>query len=477
MPAKRKKGGKKKLDKLAFEHCNSWELIPKSDAKFVEELSTEYKAFLDSGKTEREAVEIIITLAKAKGFIDIEGIKAAKKGDKLFMIYRKKVVALIVLGSDPLGKGINLIGSHIDAPRLDLKPNPLYQDKATDLALLRTHYYGGVKKYNWANVPLAIHGFVSKGDGKEINIKIGEAPGDPFLIIPDLEPHLYHKTQASRKLQDGFKGEELRVVVANKAIGDKKLNDRVKLWVLDYLHEKYGLTEEDFTSAEFEIVPALKANDVGLDRSFIGSYGQDDRVCAFTSLRALFDAKVPKRTAVALFFDKEEIGSTGSTGAESFFLRHLMGKIFRAVGKTHDEHSLWDSMLNSHAISADVTGAVNPIFKDVHEMSNAPIAGRGIVFSKYTGSGGKYAASDANPEYVGKVRRLFNSKKIPWQSSELGKVDEGGGGTIAKFLARYGMEVVDCGPGLISIHTPYELTSKVDLYNTYRAYKAFFEMV
>jgi aspartyl aminopeptidase len=477
MPAKKRKGGKNKLEKLAFERCNSWEAVPKKDAKFVEELSCEYKAFLDIGKTEREAANIIVSMAKAKGFVDIEGVKGAKKGDKLFFIYRKKVVALIVMGSDPLEKGINLIGSHIDAPRLDLKPNPLYQDKSTDLALLRTHYYGGVKKYNWANVPLALHGFVVKGDGSEIHIIIGEAPGDPVLIIPDLEPHLYHKAQASRKLSEGFKGEELRIVVANKAIGNKKMADRVKLWVLNHLNERYGIIEEDFCSAEFEVVPALKAADVGLDRSFVGAYGQDDRVCAFTSMRALFDAKVPKRTCVALFFDKEEIGSTGSTGAESFFLRNLMGKLFRAVNKPHDEHALWDSMLNSHALSADVTGAVNPIFKDVHEMSNAPIAGRGIVFSKYTGAGGKFAASDANPEFVGKVRRLFNSKKIPWQSAELGKVDEGGGGTIAKFLARYGMEVVDCGPGLISIHTPYELTSKVDLYNTYRAYKAFFEMV
>jgi len=476
MPSK-KKSGKKKLEKLSLERCNSWESVPKKDEKFIELLSTDYKTFLDSGKTERESVNAIISLAKAKGFVNIDGIQAVKAGDKLYVVYRRKVVALAVIGSDPLDKGINLIGSHIDAPRLDLKPNPLYQDKPTDLALLRTHYYGGVKKYNWANVPLAIHGFVVLADGKEVNITIGEAPGDPVLIIPDLEPHLYHKTQAGRKLADGFKGEELKVIVANKPIGNKKLADRVKMWVLNHLHERFGMNEEDFCSSEFEIVPALKAADVGLDRSFIGAYGQDDRVCAFTSMRALFDAKAPKRTIVALFFDKEEIGSTGSTGAESFFLRNLMGKLFRAIGKPHDEHALWDAMLNSHALSADVTGGVNPIFKDVHEMSNAPIAGRGIVFSKYTGSGGKYAASDANPEFVGKVRRLFNSKKIPWQSAELGKVDEGGGGTIAKFLARYGMEVVDCGPGLISIHTPYELTSKVDLYNTYRAYKAFFEMV
>jgi len=471
----KKKGGKNKLEKLAFERSNSWETVPKKDAKFVEDLSGEYKVFLDTGKTEREAVTEIISLAKAKGFVDMEGVKSAKKGDRLFLIYRKKVVGLAVIGSEPLEKGVNLIGSHIDAPRLDLKPNPLYQDKATDLALLRTHYYGGVKKYNWANVPLALHGFVVKGDGKEVHITVGEAPGDPVLIIPDLEPHLFHKAQANRKLSEGFKGEELRMIVANRAIGNKKLNDRVKLWVLNYLNEKYGIIEEDFCSAEFEIVPAFKAGDVGLDRSFIGSYGQDDRVCAFTSMRALFDAKEPKRTSVALFFDKEEIGSTGSTGAESFFLRNFMGRLFRAIGKPHDEHGLWDSMLNSHALSADVTGAVNPIFKEVHEMSNAPIAGRGIVFSKYTGSGGKYAASDANPEFVGKVRRLFNCKKIPWQSAELGKVDEGGGGTIAKFIAEHGLDVIDLGPCVLSLHAPMELTSKADLLCSQRAYRAFLE--
>jgi aspartyl aminopeptidase len=360
---------------------------------------------------------------------------------------------------------------------LDLKPNPLFQEKATDIAMFRTHYYGGVKKYNWSNVPLAIHGFVVTEKGKEIDIIIGEGPDDPVFIIPDLEPHLYKKAQANRRLHEGFKGEELLVVVANRPVEDKKLKNKVKLWVLRELNRRYGIIEEDFCSAEFEIVPAARAQDVGLDRSFVGGYGQDDRICAFASMKALFDLKVPKRTAAALFFDKEEIGSTGSTGAESFFLRNFVGALFEAVEKRYNERAVWNCLLNTYALSADVTGAVNPIFKDVHEMTNAPIASKGIVFSKYTGSGGKYSASDANPEFIGKVRKLFNDRKIPWQSAELGKVDEGGGGTIAKFMARYGMEVVDCGPGLISIHTPFELSSKVDLYSTNRAYRAFYDLV
>lgn len=477
MPAKKKKSKGKRLDKLAMKKTSTWEGISKTDERKMEYLSEDYKVFLDTGKTEREVAANIMSLAGKEGFKDVTKAKNAKPGDRLCFIHRNKVVGLAVVGTQPLEVGVNIVGSHIDSPRLDLKPNPLYQDRPTDMALLKTHYYGGVKKYNWANVPLAIHGIVITEDGKEINICIGEDPKDPVFIIPDLEPHLYRRTQGTRKLPEGFKGEELRIIVAHRPVNDKKLKDRVKLWVLDHLNKEYGMVEEDFCSAEIEIVPAAKAQDVGLDRSFVGGYGQDDRVCAFTTMRALFELKRPKRTAVALFFDKEEIGSTGATGAESFFMRNFIGLLFEAVKKGASDTAVWTCLMNSYALSADVTGGVNPIFKDVHEMGNAPIAGKGIVFSKYTGSGGKYSASDANPEFIGKVRKLFNVKKVAWQSAELGKVDEGGGGTIAKFLARYGMEVVDCGPGLISIHTPFELTSKVDLYHSYKAYRVFYDLV
>jgi len=464
------RGRKKKGDALTVKKKFIWDDVKKSELKRIMDVAEEYKGFLNAAKTERESVRYLVSMASENGFKDISKVKKARKGTRLYITYRDKVVALCVVGRRPLEAGLNIVASHIDAPRLDLKPYPLHEDKDTGICLFKTHYYGGIKKYSWGNIPLAIHGTVVKEDGTRIDINIGEDEDDPVFLIPDLAPHLYKNIQAKRKLPDGLKGEELRVIISSM-----KLEEKAKLWVLNHLHERYGIVEEDLVSAEIEIVPAYKARDVGLDRSMIGAYGQDDRICAFTTARAIMDVARPERTCLALFFDKEEIGSSGATGADSFLMEHIFSKIFSAVYGEYSHAQLKEAMENSYCLSADVSTAINPVFKDVQELQNEPALGRGIVVTKYTGHGGKYSASDANPEFVAKLRRVFNREKIFWQSGELGKVDEGGGGTIAKYLARFAMEVLDCGPGLISMHAPYEISSKADVYNAVRAYRAFLE--
>jgi aspartyl aminopeptidase len=463
-------------EKLSRKRSYIFESTSKTKNNQIYKFAENYKSFLNTSKTEREAVNEIVRIAKAKGFKDITKVRKARAGDKLYYTHRGKVVALLVVGKKPFREGLNIVGSHIDSPRLDLKPNPLYEDKSTKLAMLRTHYYGGIKKYNWGNIPLAIHGIFVKTNGESIEVKIGENPEDPVFVIPDLLPHLYRRTQGTRKLTEAIKGEELKVVVGHMPVQDTGVKDMVKLWVLEYLNRKFGVVEEDFTSAEIELVPSGTSRDVGFDGAMVGGYGQDDRISAFTSLMAILDVTKPIRTASAIFFDKEEIGSTGATGADSFFLPNAIGSFMEAIDPDYRDSDLRLCLNNSYCISADVSAAINPNFKDVHEHQNAARVGQGVVFSKYTGSGGKYGASDANPEFIGKIRALLNKKKIAWQIAEIGKVDEGGGGTIAKFMARFGMEIVDCGPAIISMHTPFELASKADVYNAYEAYKAFYEI-
>jgi aspartyl aminopeptidase len=471
----KKTNKKSKLEKrLTHSQELIWDKLSDKEKKTVFNFSKGYMDFLAFAKTEREAVSQIIKFAKKNGFAAIEKVKNPKPGTKLFLTNRNKNIALVVLGTEPIESGVNIVASHIDAPRLDLKQNPLYEDDETKLALLKTHYYGGIKKYQWVNQPLAVHGVVVKGDGTKIDIAVGENPNEPAFTITDLEPHLYRKAQSQRKLPEGIKGEELNVLVGSIPVKDEDAKKKVKLWVLNHLNKKYGIIEEDFTTAELEIVPAGTPRDIGFDLSMVGGYGQDDRICAYTSMVAIGDIRKPKKTAIALFFDKEEIGSEGNTGVRSRFLENIIGDLIELNNSSYRDSQLRKALTNSKALSSDVTGGVNPNFKDVHEMNNAPRIGYGVVMTKFTGAGGKYSSNDANAEYIGELRLLFNKKKVPWQTGELGKVDEGGGGTIAKFLAEHNMEVVDLGPAILSLHAPFEVASKADVYASYLGYKVFY---
>jgi aspartyl aminopeptidase len=433
-----------------------------------------YKNFLDQAKTEREATAQIVLAAKAKGFVDIDTIsaKTAEKHLKFYKIFQDRCVALAVLGKKPLYSGARIIASHIDSPRLDLKQNPVYEDLS--MGLIKTHYYGGIRKYHWLAMPLALHGTIITADNKKIDIIIGEDPDDPVFTVTDLLPHLAGKIQAGKKLSDVFEGEKLNLLAGSIPLGNDEEKNRFKLGVLNLLHTKYKITEEDFISAEIEAVPAEKARDIGFDRSMIGAYGQDDRVCAYTSLEAILDTRSQDKTAIALFFDKEEIGSEGSSGAKSNFLEDFMSDLLFISGQNMDNRSLRKALINSSCLSADVNAAMDPDFKDVHEPMNAAKLGFGVCMTKFTGVGGKSGSSDASAEFVGKIRQIFNKNHIVWQTGELGKIDQGGGGTVAKFLAKFGMNVIDCGPAVLSMHSPFEVSSKADVYMTYLGYKAFY---
>ncbi len=446
-----------------------WDVLKKREKKEVFDFAERYKAFLNTAKTEREAVRAIEAFAKKKRFKDIT---RARGGNRFYKTNKKKGVAVAVLGKKPLASGVSLIGSHIDAPRLDLKQNPLYEE--VDLAFLKTHYYGGIKKYQWLARPLAIHGTVLKKDGGLLDFQIGEADQDPVFTISDLLPHLAGKVQTNKKVSEAFEGEKLNVLVGSLPLGDEETKERFKLRVLEYLYSTYDLIEEDFISAEIEIVPAGRARDVGWDRGLIGAYGQDDRVCAYASLEAMGELKSPQTTAVALFMDKEEIGSDGSTGAKSRFLEDFVSDLLEMTNQRASGKELRSCLMKSKALSADVNGALDPDYQEVHEKRNAARLGYGVCITKFTGSRGKFGSSDASAEYLGQIRRVFNEDKVVWQTGELGKVDEGGGGTIAKFLAIYGMDVLDCGTPLLSMHSPFEIASKADIYMTFKAYRSFF---
>lgn len=446
-----------------------WDVLTQKERKTALDFSKGYKKFLDAARTEREAVREIVTMAKAKGFSETP----SKKPLKYLKINREKSIALAVIGKKPLTEGFRIVISHIDAPRLDLKQNPLYED--VDLALLRTHYYGGIKKYQWVAIPLAIHGTIIKKDGTKLNLVLGEDDKDPVFTICDLLPHLSHKTQDTKKLRDAIVGEKLTILVGSIPFPDEEAKERFKLNILDILNKRWGLVEEDFLSAEIEVVPAFKTRDVGFDESLIGGYGQDDRVCAYCSLQAILSVeKQPEWTSITLFLDKEEIGSDGNTGAKSTFLELVVSDLFRLQKKNPTSEALRQALFNAKALSADVNGAINPNYQDVHEKQNAARLGYGVCVTKFTGSGGKYNANDASAEYVGEIRRLFNENGVVWQMAELGKVDEGGGGTIAKYLAEYGMDMIDCGTVLLGMHSPFEISSKMDVYETFKAYKVFY---
>lgn len=448
-------------EQLAYKRKNGRLYSDESIVNAADSYCDGYKAFLDKAKTEREAAKAAMEMAKAAGFTEFEHGKKYGAGDRVFFNNRGKTVAFAVIGKQPVENGVNITAAHIDSPRLDLKPNPLYED--VDLALFKTHYYGGIKKYQWTAVPLALHGVFVLKDGTVKEVSVGEKEDEPKFVINDLLPHLASE-QIKRPLNEGIKGEELNVLIGSHPFKDDKGSELVKLNILKLLNEKYGVTEEDFLSAELEMVPAAHACDIGFDRSMIGAYGQDDRVCAYPALTAVLEVKTPERTALAILTDKEEVGSMGNTGLESDFLRYVVGDLAKMQG---GDPTL--ALRHSKCLSADVNAAMDPTFQDVMERKNASFLNYGVVVTKYTGARGKSSTSDASAEYVAEVRALLDRENIVWQMGEMGKVDIGGGGTVAMFVANMGVDVVDLGVPVLSMHAPFETTAKFDVYMCYRA--------
>ncbi|ACH94610.1 aminopeptidase [Borrelia recurrentis] len=452
---------------------NPWLSLNEEKKNNILEFAHKYKKFLNTVKTEREATNYAIQKAKEKGFISACQKKELQAGDKIFYTSRNKNIALVFIGREPIENGMHFIVSHTDSPRLDAKPSPISQEN--EFTMMKTNYYGGIKKYQWLSTPLSIRGIIFLHNGKQVEISIGDNNDDPVFVIPDILPHLDRKVQRDKKADDIIEGENLRIIIGSLPIESRE-KEKVKFATLTLLKEKYNISEEDFVSAEIEIVPAGEAKDVGIDRALIGAYGQDDRVCAYTSLEAILNLEeTPNKTAICFLVDKEEIGSTGSTGLQSRYLEYFVSDIiFKLKQKEYNNLIVHKALWNSKSISADVCGAINPLFK-VHDEQNAPKLGYGIPIMKYTGHGGKIMASDADAELVFYIRNLLDKNNIAWQVATLGKVEEGGGGTVAKFLAHYGIRTIDMGPGVISMHSPFEITSKFDIYTAYMAYKAFFK--
>lgn len=462
MAAETNKDLKKKLFSVKK---NGWDWIAKGEDKKIEAYSKDYKAFLDASKTERLCAMEVIRLAEKSGFVPYERGMALKTGDKVYLNNSGKSVMLAYMGKKTLENGAQITAAHIDCPRLDLKPNPLYEDG--EIAYFKTHYYGGIKKYQWPTVPMEMHGVIAMKDGTVKVVNIGGGKDDPKLVITDLLPHLAAE-QCKKTLSDGITGENLNVILGSKPIGDEEDGDRVKLAIMKLLNEKYGILEDDFTSAELEIVPAADACDIGLDRSLIGAYGHDDRVCSYAELRAMLDLdEVPDKTAVCILADKEEIGSMGVTGMQSAAFDTFMEDLC----DTQDV-PVRVCFEKSFCLSADVTAAYDPNFADVYEKRNASLINYGIGLCKYTGARGKGGASDANAETVAYVRNLFDKAGVIWQLSEMGKVDAGGGGTVALYMANRNIKTLDAGVSVLSMHAPFEVVSKLDCYETYKAMKS-----
>ena len=461
------------------EKKNLWSSYDEAAKKELHEINEKYKACLDAGKTERECVKLAVEMAKEAGYQDIKDVlkegKSLKAGDKVYAVCMEKMLAMFRMGEEPLSNGMNILGAHIDSPRIDVKQNPLYESEG--MAYLDTHYYGGIKKYQWVTGPMALHGVVAKKDGSVEEISIGEKESDPVFVITDLLVHLA-ANQMSKKASEVIEGEKLDLLIGNspldKAEGlDEEEKETIKANVLHILKENYGIEEEDFASAELEIVPAGKARDCGFDRSMIAAYGQDDRVCAYTSLAAMLEMEeTPKRTGCCLLVDKEEIGSVGATGMQSRFFENSVAELLDGMG-CYSELALRRALRNSSMLSSDVSAGYDPAYGEAFEKKNAAYLGRGIVLNKFTGARGKSGSNDANAEYVARVRRIFDDHNVAFQTAELGKVDFGGGGTIAYIAALYGMEVIDSGVAVLSMHAPWEVTSKADVYEAYKAYKAF----
>ena len=461
--------GEQLKGKLFNKKENGWRSV--QDKTDIFNYANGYIQFMNASKTEREIIKSSKKMAEENGFKDIREYSSLKAGDKVYYINREKSMYLAIIGKEEIENGVNIIGAHADSPRLDLKPNPLYEDG--ELAYLKTHYYGGIKKYQWTTIPLSIHGVFVKANGEKVEISIGEDENDPIFTITDLLPHLA-QDQMEKKLKNGIDGEDLNLLIGSIPY-NTEVPEAVKLNILNILNKKYGITEVDFLSSEIELVPAMKCRSMGFDESMVAGYGQDDKICVYAELTALVDMReIPNKTAVCIISDKEEIGSMGNTGMESHVFDTFMSEILNKLGV--NKPNLLDKVFcNSKMLSADVDAALDPIYANVSEKNNAGHLGRGISLNKYTGSRGKSGASDANAEFVAEVRNIFEANDIRYQIGELGKVDVGGGGTIAYILANKGIDVIDCGVPVLSMHAPYEVTSKFDLYEAYRGYKAFWE--
>ncbi len=463
--SKDKSEGKELKKELLSKKNNAVLSMKSEEIKKCDKFCEGYKKFLDNAKTEREAVEETIKMIEAQGFVEYKIGMKLEAGDKIYRNNRGKAIIMAVIGSEDISKGVRLCAAHIDSPRLDLKQNPLYE--SNELALFKTHYYGGIKKYQWTTIPLALHGVIIKADGSKISIKIGEDEDDPVFCVNDLLPHLATE-QMKRTLAQGVKGEELNILIGSRPFKEDDLSEAVKLNIMSILNEKYGIIEDDFISAELEAVPAFKARDIGFDRSMVGSYGHDDRVCAYTALMATIKCKNPKHTAVTILTDKEETGSDGNTGLQSAYLKYFIADIaaeFGCEGRT--------VLSNSECMSADVNAAFDPTFPDVMEKNNCAYINHGVVVTKYTGARGKSGTSDASAEYVGKIRKLLDKHDVIWQTGELGKVDFGGGGTVAAYIANLNVDTIDVGVPVLSMHAPFETVSKIDVYMTYKAFLSF----
>jgi len=453
-------------EKILKNKKSGWESASEEEKGKIFEFCDSYINFLNLVKTEREAVEYCKQLVEIHGFKDINTMDILKPGDKVYYINREKSMYLAVIGEKHLADGLNILGAHIDSPRLDLKPNPLHED--TGFALFRTHYYGGIKKYQWVTIPLAIHGVVVKTNGEKIKINIGEKDDDPVFVITDILPHLGQE-QMEKKMKEAISGEALNILIGSMPID---ADNGVKLNIMNILNKNYDITENDFLSAELEVVPAFKAKSLGFDRSMVAGYGQDDKICAYTTLKAMLDIENPETTAVCILSDKEEIGSMGNTGMESHVFDTFVSELLNKTNQNH-YNQLEKVFCRSKMLSADVDAGYDPLYPSVFEKDNSAFLGEGVGLNKYTGARGKSGASDANAEYVAKIRKIFEDNDIRYNISELGKVDAGGGGTIAYILANKGVDVIDCGVPVLSMHSPYEVTSKFDIYSAYRAYKAF----
>ena len=466
-----KKADANEMKKALFlDRENAWDHIPETQMRALETYMKSYRTFLDYGKTERESVDTAVEILEKAGYTDM---RKTKETDKIFYNHYGRALAIFRQGKGPIEKNLRILVAHLDSPRLDLKQYPLYEDE--EIAMLKTHYYGGIKKYQWVSRPLALHGVIAFPDGTVNSIVIGEDDDDPVFTVADLLPHLAGKAQMDKKANEFIPAEKLNIIVGGKPFtDDKEVKDRVKLHVLALLNETYGITENDFVSADLEIVPAGKSRDVGLDRAFIGGYGQDDRVCSYASLRAVIDADDPEVSSLVLLLDKEEIGSEGAAGANTVIAELALGYVLARHGL--DQSAVIRRLLaNAQCLSADVNAGVHPDWKEVHELRNAGYMNGGMVLSKFTGVRGKGGSNEASAEYVARLRRLFDEKGLVWRIAELGKTDEGGGGTIAKFMSYYCMNVIDAGVSVLDMHSPFELTSKADIWMMYQGFKAFLE--
>lgn len=458
-----------------MERRNAWKIYTADQLKELDQINSRYKVCLDEGKTERECVRLTVKEIEKKGYRNLKDIKGSlKAGDKVYAVCMGKSIAMFLIGKEPLENGMNILGAHIDSPRIDVKQNPLYENE--DLAYLDTHYYGGIKKYQWVTLPLALHGVIVKTDGTVRKVNIGEKEDDPVFVVTDLLIHLAGK-QMEKKASTVIEGEKLDLLIGSRPLEkeeglDEDEKDAVKANVMKILTDYYNMEEEDFLSAELEIVPAGKARDCGLDRSMILAYGQDDRVCAFTSLFAMLDVEDVERTSCCILVDKEEIGSVGATGMHSRFFENVVAELV-ALTEGESDLKVRRALQNSKMLSSDVSAAYDPMYAEAFEKRSAAFFGRGLVFNKFTGARGKSGSNDANAEYLAEVRRAMNAEDVSYQFAELGKVDLGGGGTIAYIMANYGMEVIDSGVAVLSMHAPWEVTSKADVYEAYRGYKSF----